>query len=102
MLRATRGRNKEVLENKVKPLIEQFLAERGHSVSMEKTHITHITEGFDFLGQNIRMFSRGKLLIRQSKIAIKSVKDKLKGIIVKHRGSQTAVLIRNLNPVSTG
>lgn len=48
------------------------------------------------------MYSRGKLLIRPSKDAIKSVKEKLKVIIVKHRGSQAAVLIRNLNPAITG
>ena len=48
------------------------------------------------------MYSQGKLLISQSKDAIKSVKEKLKRIIVKHRGSQAAVLIRNLIPVITG
>ena len=94
--------NKDILENKVKPLIEGFLTQRGLQLSPEKTKITHITEGFDFLGQNIRMFSRRKLLIRPSKDAVRSVIEKLKGIIVKHRGSQAAVLIRNLNPVITG
>ncbi|MFA5330405.1 MAG: group II intron maturase-specific domain-containing protein [Prolixibacteraceae bacterium] len=48
------------------------------------------------------MFPKGKLLIRPTKEAIKSVKEKLKDIIVKHRGSQTAILIRNLNRVITG
>lgn len=94
--------SKEMLETKVKPLIEAFLAERGLQLSQEKTKITHITEGFDFLGQNIRKYPCGRLLIRPSKDAIRSVKEKLKGIIVKHRGSQAAVLIRNLNPVITG
>lgn len=94
--------DKEILENKVKPLIEEFLGQRGLLLSPEKTKITHITKGFDFLGQNIRMFPKGKLLVRPSKLAIKSVKEKLKDIIVKHRGSQAAVLIRNLNPVITG
>ncbi|MCK9220920.1 MAG: group II intron reverse transcriptase/maturase [Bacteroidales bacterium] len=93
---------KEILENKVKPLIEEFLQQRGLQLSQEKTSITHISEGFDFLGQNIRMYSRGKLLIRPSKESIRSVKGKLKEIVVKHRGSQVAVLIRNLNPVITG
>ncbi len=94
--------DKEILENKVKPLIEDFLEQRGLLLSPEKTKITHITQGFDFLGQNIRMFPKGKLLVRPSKLAIKSVKEKLKDIIVKHRGTQAAVLIRNLNPVITG
>ncbi len=94
--------NKEILENKVKPLIEKFLEQRGLLLSPEKTKITHITNGFDFLGQNIRLFPKGKLLIRPSKAAIKSVKEKFKGIFVKHRGSKAAVLIRNLNPVIIG
>lgn len=93
---------KDILENKVKPIIEAFLETRGLLLSQEKTRITPVTEGFDFLGQNIRMYSRGKLLIRPAKEAIKTVKSRLKEIIVKHRGSQAAVLIRNLNPVITG
>src|SRR2546425_9459311 len=43
--------SKETLENEVKPLIEQFMKERGLELSQEKTVITHIDEGFDFLGQ---------------------------------------------------
>ena len=94
--------DKETLENKVKPIIEVFLSKRGLQLSPEKTKITHITEGFDFLGQNIRMYSGNKLVIHPSKDSITNVKNKLKEIIVKHRGSQAAVLIRNLNPVITG
>jgi RNA-directed DNA polymerase len=94
--------DKDILETKVKPLIESFLGLRGLQLSPEKTKITHITEGFDFLGQNIRMYPRGKLLIRPAKEAVKSVKEKLKEIIVKHRGSQAAIMIRSLNTVITG
>jgi RNA-directed DNA polymerase len=94
--------DKDTLEYKVKPLIVEFLAKRGLQLSPEKTKITHITEGFDFLGQNIRLYPNGKLLIRPSKASISSVTDKLKEIIVKHRGSPAAILIRNLNPVITG
>jgi RNA-directed DNA polymerase len=94
--------DKEILEYKVKPLIEEFLSQRGLKLSPEKTKITHITQGFDFLGQNIRMYPKRKLLIKPSKDSIKAVIAKLKGIIVKHRGKQAAVLIRNLNPVITG
>jgi len=45
-----------VLENDIKPLIAEFLAERGLTLSEEKTHITHISRGFDFLGFNHRKF----------------------------------------------
>ena len=59
------GNSKELLENEVKPCVEAFLAERGLELSTEKTLITHISEGFDFLGQNVRKYD-GKLLIKPS------------------------------------
>src|SRR5713101_8843963 len=64
------GRSKELLEQEVKPLVEQFMRERGLQLSPEKTVITHIEEGFDFLGQNVRKYKAGKrykLLIKPSK-----------------------------------
>ena len=56
------GAEKNVLENEVKPLVEQFLRDRGLQLSQEKTCITNIADGFDFLGQNLRKYG-GKLLI---------------------------------------
>lgn len=47
---AVTGATKEVLEEKVKPTVERFLADRGLELSPEKTVITHIDAGFDFLG----------------------------------------------------
>jgi hypothetical protein len=43
------GISKELLENEVKPLVEAFLSVRGLTLAHEKTIITHIDEGFDFL-----------------------------------------------------
>ena len=60
------GRSPELLETCVKPLIEGFLKIRGLELSPEKTLITHIDDGFDFLGFNVRKF-KGKLLIKPSK-----------------------------------
>jgi len=60
------GKSKEVLENEVKPFVEQFMKERGLTLSQEKTLITHIENGFDFLGQHLRKY-HGKLLIKPSK-----------------------------------
>src|SRR5271155_1027852 len=54
------GSSKELLENEVKPLVERFMLERGLQLSPEKTCITHIEQGFDFLGQNLRKYG-GKL-----------------------------------------
>ncbi|EJG0966868.1 group II intron reverse transcriptase/maturase, partial [Vibrio parahaemolyticus] len=58
--------SKEVLVNDIKPLIAGFLAERGLTLSEEKTKVTHIDDGFDFLGFNHRKY-KGKLLIKPSK-----------------------------------
>ncbi|MEE2474350.1 reverse transcriptase domain-containing protein, partial [Pseudomonas aeruginosa] len=60
------GATKEVLETEVRPMVEEFLAKRGLTLSPEKTNITHIDDGFDFLGMNVRKYD-GKLLIRPSK-----------------------------------
>lgn len=54
------GASKELLEQEVKPLVEQFLSERGLQFSSEKTVITHIEQGFDFLGQTVRKYQKGK------------------------------------------
>ena len=46
--------NRETLEYEIKPMVKEFLAVRGLTLSEEKTKITHIDDGFDFLGFNIR------------------------------------------------
>src|SRR5437867_5931434 len=80
------GRTKELLEQEVKPLIEQFMSERGLQLSQEKTTITHIEDGFDFLGQNIRKYKAGKrhkLLIKPSNKNVQAHLEKLREIIKK-------------------
>jgi len=44
------GKSKRLLENQIKPAVEEFIAERGLSLSKEKTVITYIKKGFTFLG----------------------------------------------------
>ena len=65
--------DKETLEA-IKQMLESFLRERGLTLSMEKTVITHINSGFDFLGWNFRKF-KGKLIIKPSSISRKKVPD---------------------------
>ena len=60
------GASKEILENTVKPIVEEFIKIRGLELSTEKTIITHIDKGFDFLGFNVRKYN-GKLLIKPAK-----------------------------------
>ena len=42
------AKDKETIEQVILPLVRKFLAERGLTLSEEKTKITHINEGFDF------------------------------------------------------
>ena len=95
------GHSKEWLENEVKPAVVEFLAERGLILSPEKTKITHIKDGFDFLGWNIRKYS-GKLLMRPSKANVKAHLDKIREVIKANKTAKQAVLIRLLNPVLRG
>ena len=87
---------KEVLEEKVKPAVEAFLRERGLTLSPEKTKITHINEGFDFLGVNIRKY-RGKLLMRPAKSSVKRFLSEIRETIKKNATAKAENLIRTLN-----
>lgn len=93
--------NPEILKDKIKPVIVTFLAERGLSLSDSKTKITNITEGFNFLGQNIRKY-KNVLLIKPSKASVTTIKNKIKEIVLRNRGGKTADLIAQLNPVIRG
>lgn len=95
------GVNQELLENKVKPLVREFLAVRGLILSEEKTKITHIDEGFDFLGFNIRKYN-GTLLIKPSKKSVKVFLDKIRSIIDKNKAIKQESLIALLNPIIEG
>ena len=95
------GATKELLENEVRPLVEQFLRDRGLQLSPEKTCITHIEQGFDFLGQNLRKFD-GKLIIRPSKKNTHNFLEKVRKLVRQNRGASQVHLIGQLNPVIRG
>ncbi len=95
------GGSKELLENEVKPLLTDFLKVRGLELSQEKTKTTHIDEGFDFLGQNIRKYD-GKLLIKPSKENVKAFSGKVREIVKGRKTATQANVVRELNPVIRG
>jgi RNA-directed DNA polymerase len=95
------GCSRELLEAKVKPLVEVFMAERGLRLAPGKTKITHIEDGFDFLGQNVRKY-KGKLIIKPAKKNIKNFLEKVREIIRNNKAAKTVNLIRLLNPVIKG
>ncbi|WP_299010856.1 group II intron reverse transcriptase/maturase [uncultured Shewanella sp.] len=96
------GISKELLESEVKPIVEAFMAKRGLTLSPEKTVITHITEGFDFLGQNLRKYGNGKMLIKPSAKSVKNVLKKISDIIKDQKTVRADMLISKLNPILRG
>jgi RNA-directed DNA polymerase len=95
------GATKDALEKEVRPLVEQFLRDRGLRLSSEKTCITPIDHGFDFLGQNVRRYG-GKLLIKPSKKNTHNFLVKVRETIRQNRGVSQVKLIRRLNPLVSG
>jgi RNA-directed DNA polymerase len=95
------GVSKEILEQNVLPAVKQFLTVRGLELSEEKTRITHIADGFDFLGQNVRKYG-GKLLIKPANKSVKALMEKVREIVRRHRSATQTNLILQLNPVIRG
>ena len=85
----------------IKEMIVTFLGQRGLKLSEEKTVITHIDDGFDFLGWNFRKF-KGKLIIKPSHKSMTKITKKLSGIVKENHASKQETLIRKLNEVIVG
>src|SRR4051812_19120393 len=91
------GTSRALLRDQVQPLVAHFLKERGLTLSHEKTQITHVEEGFDFLGQNVRRYPCGKVLTKPSSRSVKTFLTKIRETLDRS-GSQTAgEMIRRLN-----
>jgi len=95
------GASKEILETEVRPVVERFMSTRGLELSEEKTRISHIEGGFDFLGQNVRKYN-GKLLIKPSKKSVKAFLGKIRGVVKKNKTADQRNLILLLNPIIRG
>lgn len=95
------GTSYEVLEHEVKPLVERFLGERGLRLSPEKTRISNIDDGFDFLGQHLRKY-RGKLLVTPSTRNIHAFLEKVRAIIRLSGAMAQTELIHALNRIILG
>jgi RNA-directed DNA polymerase len=90
------GASKELLKQKVIPAIADFLRTRGLELSQEKTSITRLEDGFDFLGQNVRKY-KGKLLITPARKNVRSFLDKTRKIIKDSTSVNPEVMIGQLN-----
>lgn len=93
--------SKEVAEE-IKTLVSDFLFSRGLTLSEEKTVITHIDRGFDFLGWTFKKYKE-KLIVKPSKTSVKNLIRKCSTIILREgKASTQSDLIRRLNQVIRG
>ena len=95
------GKSKRLLEDEVKPTVEAFLAERGLSLSPEKTVIAYIKSGFTFLGQTFRKHGR-VLHITPSTEGVLALVRKVGTIIRTHVSVPIPALIKKLNATLRG
>lgn len=93
--------SKEVLEAEIKPMIRIFLQERGLELSEEKTVITNISDGFDFLGFNIKLYN-DIVLVKPAGKRVKRIRDKIGEIISTNQAASAEKVIEALNPVIRG
>ena len=93
---------------KAKQATEEWLKLKGLELSKEKTKIVHISEGFDFLGFNIRQYkvkntqTGWKLLIKPSNKFVKETKSKIRKTFLEHHGQTVGLLIAKINPIIRG
>ena len=95
------GKSKTILVNTVKPVVEEFLLERGLELSPEKTKITSIHDGFTFLGQTFRK-NRRKLNITPAKSGTRELTRKIGKLIRKYVSASLEGLIKELNSILRG
>jgi RNA-directed DNA polymerase len=85
----------------VKQRLARWLEPRGLAFNEAKTRITHLDQGVDFLGFEIRRY-RGKLLTKPSKAALRRIRKRLSQEVTALRGANADAVIARLNPIITG
>ncbi len=96
------GRSCELLRDEVRPLAEQFLQERGLELSAEKTRLTHIAEGFDFLSDRISASIAAPCSSSRHARASRPCWKKIRQVIRVNRAHTAGELIFQLNPIIRG
>jgi RNA-directed DNA polymerase len=83
------------------PKIGNWLAERGLRLNEEKTQIRHVSEGFNFLGFNIRGYGN-KCLTKPQKEKVQAKLREIKEWLDKHPNMEPGEVIQVLNPILRG
>jgi hypothetical protein len=81
--------------------LQRLRRERGLELSEKKTLITHLDDGFDFLGWTAR-WQGGMLLTKPSRKNVKNFLEKIRGTLRQMRTARQEDVIDKLNPVIRG
>ncbi|MGF6888561.1 hypothetical protein ABIA39_007918 [Nocardia sp. GAS34] len=87
---------------RVKQRLADGPAPRGLVFNEDKTRITTLDQGVDFLGFNIRRYPNGKLLTKPSNAALRRIRKRLSTEVKRLRGSNADAVTATLNPIITG
>jgi RNA-directed DNA polymerase len=86
----------------VRARLAEWLEPRGLAFNEAKTRIVPVTEGFDFLGFNLRRYPNGKLLIKPGATAIKRLRNRLAKEFHALRGANVAAVLAKIVPITRG
>jgi RNA-directed DNA polymerase len=86
----------------VRQQLARWLEPRGLAFNEAKTRITHLSDGVDFLGFEIRRYPNGKPLTKPSKDAMRHIRRRLAAEVRALRGTNADAVIARLNPIITG
>jgi RNA-directed DNA polymerase len=104
------GDNQKQLE-KAKNVVIDFLASRGLKINEDKTSISTVEQGFDFLGFHFREYpdkgrskglKKGIFLVKPSKENVTNICRKVSAIIKKYPNAEAGTIIKQLNPILRG
>jgi RNA-directed DNA polymerase len=87
--------------HKVKARLAKWLEPRGLAFNDDKTQVVSLSEGFDFLGFNVRRYGTTPL-IKPSKAAVRRIRQRLRAELWSLRGSNAQAVIKRLNPIIRG
>jgi RNA-directed DNA polymerase len=89
-------------------ILKDWLAQRGLTLSSEKTRIVQLTDGVDFLGFTIRQYpdrrtaTGYKLLITPSAQSVRTLRERMRKEWRKMRGTTVLAILTHLNPIIRG
>jgi len=87
---------------RVKARLAGWLEPRGLAFNDAKTRIVHLSEGFDFLGFNLRRYPNGKLLIKPGAKAIKRFRKRLAQEFRALHGANVQTVLTRIVPIVRG